>query len=516
MNFIEYIIQNKNQIISLLIEHIKLTAISVSLAILIGIPLGILISYKKSLNKPILSIANVVQAIPSMALLGFLIPFLGIGTLPAIITVVLYSLLPIIKNTYTGIDNINPTTLEAAKGIGLTKFQVLTKVEIPLALPVIMAGVRISAVTAVGLMTMAAFIGAGGLGFLVFLGIRTVTNNQILAGAIPACILALTVDYIIALVEKMVTPISMQKQGRKNLKMQKAILAITSIVVVTSIVVTSFSGVKGGRVLNIGGKDYTEQSIVTHLVSETIEGNTDIRVNRKTDLGGTKVIFGALLNGDIDMYMEYMGTAYADTLKYPPINDMDKMYETVQKDFKEKHNLEILDPMSFNNTYALAVTKETAAKYNLKTISDFAKVAHELKSGTTFEFINREDGLKGLKKLYNFTMKEEIALDGAPRYVALVNGDVDVIDGFSTDGLMKKFDLKLLEDDKKLFPPYYVIPVINEDKLKEYPEIKPLLKDLGEILTDEVMMELNYKVDELQMEPQVVAREFLLEKGIIK
>lgn len=179
MNLLNDFIQNKEQIITLLIEHIYLTIISVGCAILIAIPLGIIISYKKKLSKPILSVANVVQAIPSMALLGFLIPFLGIGKIPAIVTVIMYSLLPIIKNTYTGLESINPNTLEAAKGIGLTKFQILVKVQIPLALPVIMAGVRISAVTAVGLMTMAAFIGAGGLGYLVFSGIRTVNNSQI-------------------------------------------------------------------------------------------------------------------------------------------------------------------------------------------------------------------------------------------------------------------------------------------------------------------------------------------------
>jgi len=165
MEFFNYLIQNQNQIFTLLMEHIRLITWSVGLSILIGVPFGILISYVKKLANPILGIANIVQAIPSMALLGFAIPFLGIGTKPAIVMVVLYSLLPIIKNTYTGIQNINPQMLEAARGIGLTKFQVLTKVQIPLALPVIMAGVRISAVTAVGLMTMAAFIGAGGLGF---------------------------------------------------------------------------------------------------------------------------------------------------------------------------------------------------------------------------------------------------------------------------------------------------------------------------------------------------------------
>ena len=204
MKLFNYLIENKEQIISLCIEHIKLTSLALLIAIIIGVPIGILISYKKKLNKPVLGITSVAQAIPSMALLGFMIPFLGIGTIPAIVVVVLYSLLPIIKNTYTGISNIPSSTIEAATGIGLTKAQILTKIQIPEALPIIMAGVRISSVSAVGLMTMAAFIGGGGLGYLIFSGIRTVNNYQILAGAIPACILALLVDYFFGAIEKLV------------------------------------------------------------------------------------------------------------------------------------------------------------------------------------------------------------------------------------------------------------------------------------------------------------------------
>jgi osmoprotectant transport system permease protein len=186
--------------------HIRLTLFSIALAILIGVPLGVLVSYIKPLKKPVLGFANVVQALPSIALLGFLVPFMGIGENPAIAMVVVYSLLPIIKNTATGLSSVNPQTLEAARGIGMTKFQVLSRVKFPLALPVIMAGIRISAVTSVGLVTLAAFIGASGLGFLIYSGIRTLNNLKILSGAIPACILALGMDFVAAMVERSVTP----------------------------------------------------------------------------------------------------------------------------------------------------------------------------------------------------------------------------------------------------------------------------------------------------------------------
>ncbi len=520
MNILEYMNANYLQILALLIEHVKLTTIAVGLALAIGVPLGILISYINPASKPVLSVANVIQAIPSMALLGFMIPFLGIGSLPAVAAVVLYSLLPIIKNTHTGIKTINPQTLEAAKGIGLTPVQILMKIQIPLALPVIMTGVRVAAVTAVGLMTMAAFIGAGGLGFLVFSGIRTVNNNQILAGAIPACLLALTVDFLFGLVEKLVTPISLQKGERQQLQKQRRVqkqllYGMLAVVVLIFGLTTQNRASANTRVITIGSKDFTEQAVLGNLVADLIAYNTDIQVQRKLDLGGTKVIFSALQKGDIDLYMEYSGTAYSDTLKYPPINDMNEVYSTVKKEFKEKYDIEVLPYSNFNNTYVMAVTQEMAERYQLQRVSDLKRVAHQMKSGTTFEFWNRADGLPGLEKTYGFQFQENLAMDGAPRYTALIHGEVDVVDAFATDGLLKKLGLKALEDDMHFFPPYNAMPIVRAEVLAQYPEIVPLLTTLGDMLTDEIMIELNYQVDELQLAPQQVARTFLQEQGLI-
>ncbi len=523
MDFLNYLFQNKAQILSLTLEHIQLTAIAVGLAILLGVPLGILISYVNKLNKPVLAVANIIQAVPSMALLGFAIPFLGIGTLPAVVMVILYSLLPIIKNTFTGIKNINPQTIEAARGIGLTKTQILFKVQIPLALPVIMTGVRISAVTAVGLMTMAAFIGAGGLGFLVFSGIRTVNNFQILAGAIPACILALLVDFLIGIVEKLVTPVSLQITGaskEKQLrarKLQKRIIAATSLFLVFILGYTGIANhISSDKVIRIGSKDFTEQHILAHMFSDLIEARTDITVDRKINLGGTQVCFSALRSGDIDLYFDYSGTAYGDTLNYPPISDMEEVYTTVKNDFKNLYGIDVLKQFAFNNTYVLAVTQETAAAYGLNSISDLAKVGSSLRAGTTLEFLNRIDGIPGLTEFYNFKFKNTVGLDGSPRYVALMNQETDVVDAFSTDGLLKKFELVTLEDDKNFFPPYYAIPLMREEIADEYPEIIPVIEELGDVLTDDVMAELNYKVDELQMEPAAVAHDFLVDNSFIK
>ncbi|MCJ7690768.1 MAG: ABC transporter permease/substrate-binding protein, partial [Clostridiaceae bacterium] len=300
--FIDFVISRKEQLFKLLMEHIQLTVMAVLIAIVIGVPLGILIIRVKKLAKPIIGLANVVQAVPSLALLGFLIPALGIGSKPAIVMVVLYSLLPIIKNTYTGLNNINPDMLEAAKGIGMTNGQILKMVQIPLALPIIMAGIRISAVTAVGLMTIAAFIGAGGLGYMVFAGVQTVDNNMILAGAIPACILALLIDFIVGLIEKSVSPNGIKntdghmKTAKRRKLNSKVVTAVLALIIVTAVGLSMFKPKE--KTIVVGSKNYTEQLILGNIVADLIEGNTDIKVEKQLNLGGTSVAFAAIQSGD--------------------------------------------------------------------------------------------------------------------------------------------------------------------------------------------------------------------------
>lgn len=516
MGFFSYMADNASQVAALLFEHIQLTALALAVALAVGVALGIAITYAQSLNKPVLGLANLVQAIPSLALLGFAIPFLGIGTLPAVTMVILYSLLPILKNTYTGLTNINPQLLEAAKGIGLTRLQVLTKVRLPLALPVIMSGVRIAAVTAVGLMTIAAFIGAGGLGYLVFSGIRTVNNAQILAGAVPACLLALAVDFFMGAVEQAVTPVSLQKQSGSP-RLRKCVLGAGALALLAVLGVSVFSGAAddGKQTIAVAGKDFTEQHLLVHLVADAIEAKTDLAVKRNLNLGGTQVCFNALKGGDIDLYVEYSGTVYGSLLQKPANSDMQEVYDVSKRDLKARFGIETLRQMRFNNTYTLAVTRETAERYALKTFSDLARVSSGLRAGTTLEFLNRDDGLPGVKQRYGLRFQDEIGIDSSPRYLALVNGETDVVDAFSTDGLLKKFQLVVLEDDKHFFPPYYAMPIVRQETLAAHPEIVPVLEALGEALTNEAMMELNYRVDELKEEPAEVARDFLRANGLL-
>lgn len=490
---------------------------------MLGVPLGILIKYVQKLNKPILGFANIIQAIPSMALLGISIPILGIGSAPAIFMVILYSLLPIIKNTYTGLSNISPQILEAAKGIGLTKTQRLFKIQIPLSLPVIMAGIRVSAVTSVGLMTIAAYVGAGGLGYLVFAGIRTINNYQILAGAIPACLLALLVDYIFSIIERLVTPVSLQASEiikRKELedkrKKEKIIIYVMAAIILI-IIGTQIIKLRGSKKesITVSSLMFTEQVILGNMVSELIEAKTDLTVDRKLALGGTQIVFQALDKGDVDLYVDYTGTMFASLLNYTPTNDADFVYDIVKRDMKSKYNIETLAPFNFNNTYVIAIREDTQKKYDIKNISDMRVASKDLKFCGTLEFMNRADGIIGLTNVYSLGFRDYVAIDDAPRYIALETKEVDVITAFSTDGLLKKFSLITLEDDKKFFPPYYAVPFIRTDILNKYPEISKILKNLGDLLNEETMIELNYQVDELQKDPKEVAKEFLIENKII-
>ena len=523
MSIFTYMFANWSQVWKLLLEHIQLTALAVSIAIIIGVPIGILISYKRWLGKPVLSFANLVQAIPSMALLGFAIPFFGIGPLPAVIIVILYSLLPIIKNTYTGITQISPQMIESATGIGMTKWQILRKIQFPLTLPILMAGVRISAVTAVGLMTIAAFIGAGGLGYLVFSGIQTVNDGQIMAGALPACILALVLDWLLSLVEELVTPISLQPNALKNRdtitrkrQKQKTALAVASLVVVSLLFNSLWVAFnKDKNVFRVGSKNFTEQMILGNLISDILEAKTDLKVERHLNLGGTNVIFGAIDSNEIDMYVDYTGTLYTEVLDNPPISDVKKVYDTSKKSIQEKYNLTLLKPMSFNNTYAMAIKETLAKKYNISKLSDLKTYGGMLRAGTTLEFLNRADGMEGLEHTYDFKFKSAKGLDGASRYVAQQSDDIDIVDAFSTDGLLKKFKLVVLKDDKHFFPPYYGVPLVRSDVLKKHPEIVKPIEELGALLDDNTMQQLNYQVDEMGKSPETVAHEFLLKNGLI-
>ena len=297
-------------------EHLILVAVAMTIAMAIAIPLGIYIAKKPELARPILGFVNAIQTVPSLAIFGFLltVPIIGgIGKTPALVALTLYALLPLIRNTYIGITKIDRGMLEAAKALGMKDRQILFLIEIPLAAGIILAGVRVATVICVGLATIAAAIGGGGLGVFIFRGLSTVNNQLILAGAIPATIIALSLDFALGLLEK-----SLIEPGQKKSKIGKYQLALL-VGLVTLLIFLVIP--RSSRQITIGSKNFTEQVILGEILATEIEANTNLQVERQFNLGGTFICHNALVSGALDGYVEYTGTAFTAILNHKPINN---------------------------------------------------------------------------------------------------------------------------------------------------------------------------------------------------
>lgn len=294
--------------------------------------------------------------------------------------------------------------------------------------------------------------------------------------------------------------------------MKKTILAA---VLIFALSLTLF-GCSGGDKVTIGSKDFGENVVIGEMMAQLIEQHTDLKVNRKLNMGGTFVCFEAIKNGDIDIYPEYTGTGLTAQLKMDVISDPDAAYQTVAKEFDEQFGIKWLEPFGFNNTYTLAVTDAVYQEYGIETFSDLAGVSGNLVFGAEHEFFDRQDGFDGLVAMYGITFKgEPKKMNVSLKYQAIGNGDMDVTDAFATDGPIKKFNLKVLEDDKGFFPPYYAAPIIRNETLEAHPELEEILNMLSGKIDDETMTELNYKIDVEGVEIETVAKEFLQSEGLI-
>jgi osmoprotectant transport system permease protein len=512
-SLIDFVQQQSGKLLEQTLQHIGLTFISLLLAVLIGVPLGILITRREKLSGIVLGIAGVLQTIPSIALLGFMIPLLGIGPQPAIVALFLYALLPIIRNTYTGIQQVNPTVTDAAIGMGMSKRQLLFKVQLPLAMPVLLAGIRTATVINVGVATLAAYIAAGGLGEFIFGGIALNNSNMILAGAIPAALLAIIFDWLLSGAQKLtlrklkkvlyVFPVLLiilscfyllpsvystkltagftpEFMGRKdgNLGLKKVYgLNIRTVVISDMVmykaafekkldvisgsstdgrvkaydlvvlkddkhifppyyaapivrqetldkypeltsVLNKLSGIINDSIMTelnyrvdylkqdpavvakdflvtnnlwqperhgtkgsirIGAKIFGDGYILANMYKMLVNGYTDIEAITKTGLGGTKIAFEALTNGQIDLYPEYTGTGLLVLLQASQpvvdslIGDNQKVYNYVAGEFSKRYHITWLAPIGFNNTYALMMRRQQANSLNIISISDLQK-----------------------------------------------------------------------------------------------------------------------------------------------
>jgi osmoprotectant transport system permease protein len=492
------------QLLSVLVEHIQISVISLFFAVLIAIPLGIYLTKKEKIAEGIIGVTAVLQTVPSLALLGLLIPLFGIGKVPAIIALVVYALLPILRNTYTGIKEVDDSIIEAAKAMGMNRRKRLMKVELPLAMPVIMAGIRTAMVLIIGTATLAALIGAGGLGELILLGIDRNNTALIVLGAIPAAILAIFFDMLLRRFEHMSFKRSLTALG----------VFIAAMILVMAIPLLTKESEED---IVIGGKLGSEPEILINMYKLLIEHETDLNVELQPGLGKTSFVFNALKSGNIDVYPEFTGTAIAEFLKETAVSTNRKeVYEQARKGMQEQFDMRLLKPMAFNNTYALAVPDQLASEFQLQTISDLQAVEQNIKAGFTLEFSDREDGYRGIQKLYGLDFPTVLTMEPKLRYGAIEKGEINLVDAYSTDSEIARYNLTVLEDDKNLFPPYQGAPMLREETAEKYPEVVKALNRLGGKISDDEMREMNYKVNVDGASPEETAREYLEKEGLLK
>ena len=266
----------------------------------------------------------------------------------------------------------------------------------------------------------------------------------------------------------------------------------------------------------IASKPHSEQYILAEMLSLLIENHTDIKVEKKLGIGGgTSNIHPAMLSGDFDIYPEYTGTGLLFVLKEDLITDSDELYKRVQDRYLEEYNIKWLGLYGFNNTYALAVKESTAQTYNLETYDDLALASKDLVFGAEYDFFERDDGYEALKDAYGFEFKDTKEMDIGLKYEAIGSDEVDVINAFSTDGLIKQYNLKVLEDNKNFFPAYQAATLIRKETLDKYPELEEVLEKLTGQISDDEMIQMNYQVEKENMDPRDVAEQFLKAKGLI-
>ncbi len=507
-------------------EHLILTGCSTMAALFIGIPLGILVFRKSWLRGSVMGVIGTLQTIPSLAMLAFLLALLNkIGAAPALIALTLYALLPIVRNTLTGLDGVSPQLMEAARGIGMTEYQQLRIVRIPLATPVMIAGIRTAAVVGVGIATLSAFIGAGGLGQFINRGLALSDTRLILLGAVPSAILALIVDFSIGAFAWGLRP-----ERKRDMKGScKALLSPVALMMpfllILAGVVSYFTGPSAAsgpatasepqaRAIRIGSKNFTEQVILGEIMAQLIEARTDHAVERRFNLGGTMICHGALVNGEIDLYAEYTGTSLVAILKEPVISEPEDAFQVVANIYHERFGIQWLRPFGFNNTYSITVRADDAKSKGWKRISDLKMEAPNLRAGFTAEFAERPDGYPGLRKAYGLNFGKTCDLDPSLMYQAVFKGEVDVICAFATDGRISSYNLKPLEDDRHFFPPYYAAPIIREETVQNHPDVGNVLSLIEGLIDDDDMQRLNFEVDGKGQSPADVAKRFLTSKGL--
>ncbi len=497
--------------------HVQLTLFSLGVGICVSLPLGIAATRRPRLESGALAIASVLQTIPGLALLALMVPLLGlvgttfeglgwpapasIGFLPAVLALSLYSVLPILRNTVTGIAGVDPALCEAARGVGMSPRETLWQVELPLAMPTIVAGIRTASVWVVGTATLATPVGGTSLGNPIFAGLQTRNLSAVLVGSLAAALLALLLDGLIRTIE-----IGLERRSRLR---PTAALGVIGLLGLWALV-----GPVGGhraaaqslptREITVGSKTFTEQYILAEIFADVLSREPGVSIRRLPSLGST-VAFDALVAGDLDLYVDYTGTVWSTILGRSGIGaDRDTVLEEVRAEIRERYGVEVIASLGFENSYCLAMREGDADALGIRRISDLAAHAAELEILGDYEFFERPEW-DALESRYALGFASARAMDSSLMYEALRAGSGDVISAYSTDGRIDAYGLRVLEDDRHVIPPYDAIVLASRRFATESPDLVADVAALHGRLDAAGMQALNAAVDLDGESPRTVA-----------
>ncbi|MDO4647215.1 MAG: glycine betaine ABC transporter substrate-binding protein [Eubacteriales bacterium] len=503
----ELFLSRKSFFLELLLEHLQISTTAIVIAIIIGGIAGLLISEYQKAAKPTLAVINFLYTIPSISMLGFLIPFSGVGNATAIIALTVYALLPMVRNMHTGLTNVDDAILEAAKGMGSTRIQILFKIKLPLAMPVVFSGIRSMVTMTIALAGIASFIGAGGLGVAIYRGITMNNMAMTMVGSLLIALLALVIDAIMGVVEN-----TLKKRVRIGKKARIGIGIVVAAIII-SLLGNMILSTQKKDTIHIATKPMTEQYIIGDMLQLLIEQDTDLEVEMTQGINGA-IIAPGMESGEFDLYPEYTGTGWNMILLRDGLYQ-DDMFDELNQGYQEELNQQWVGMYGFSDMFGIGVRKEIAEKYNLETYSDLIAVADQLTFGAEYDFFEREDGYDALCAVYGFEFGKTMDLDIGLKYQAINQGKIDLMTIFTTDGQLTDSDLVVLEDDLQFFPADMCGNVIRTEVLEAHPELYTVFDKLTGVLTNDEMANMNYQVESEGKDAKELAREFLAEKGLL-
>ncbi|MDB5626545.1 MAG: transporter permease [Tardiphaga sp.] len=485
-------------------SHVRVSAAALALGLAISLPLALIARGRPLMRGALLGLASVVQTVPGLALLALFYPLLlalaalslqwfgasfsAFGFLPAVLALALYSMLPVLRNTITGLDGVDPALIEAAKGVGMTPRQSLTMVELPLALPVMMAGIRTAAVWVIGTATLSTPIGQTSLGNYIFAGLQTQNWVFVLFGCFSAALLALAVDQLLALIE-----VGLRAPSR----LKTAIGALGVIALVAATLLPGLAATK--TAYRVGAKTFTEQYVLSSLIAQTLRAQGLTAATREGL--GSNVIFDALKTGDIDVYVDYSGTLWANQFGHTDIRPRAELLDALKVDLT-RSNVTLLGELGFANAYALVMPRDKARALGIKTMADLAARAGGMTIAGDYEFFSRPEWA-GIRRAYGLAFKAQRTMQPDFMYAAVASDEVDVIAGYTSDGLIAKYDLVVLDDPQAAIPPYDAIVLLSPQRAKD-DKLRAALQPLLGAVGIDLMREANLRAS--SESPDAVAR----------